>query len=76
MTNPAKNPLAAALGEIVHLFVEDGSLALFAAIWIAIVAGAVKILDVDPLWGAIALAVGIAAILAESLARQLRSQRR
>lgn len=71
-----KNPVATALSEIAHLFVEDGSLALFAAIWIVIVAGAVKLLDIDPLWGAIALAVGIAAVLAESLARHVRSARR
>jgi hypothetical protein len=71
-----KTPIAAALSEIGHLFVEDGSLALFAAIWILLVAGAVKILDFDPLWGSVVLAIGIAAVLAESLSRQLRSKRR
>lgn len=71
-----KNPVGTAFSEIAHLFVEDGSLALFAAIWIVVVAGAVKLLDIDPLWGAVALAVGIAAVLAESLARYVRSQRR
>lgn len=70
-----RNPLAAAFGEIGHLFVDDGSLALFAAIWICLIAGAVKILDFDPLWGSIVLAIGIAAVLAESLSRQLRSKR-
>ena len=66
------NWLKAALTEIVQLFVDDGSLASFATVLILIVAGAVKIMDVPPLWGGLALLVGLVAILVESLSRAAR----
>lgn len=66
------NSLKAALAEIGHLFVDDGSLASFAAVLILLVAGAVKIMDVPPLWGGLALLVGLVAILIESLTRAAR----
>ena len=64
------------LDEIVGLFVDDGSLAAFAAVLVLLVAGAVKILDVPPLWGGIALVVGLVAVLVESLKRAARSGRK
>jgi uncharacterized membrane protein YgdD (TMEM256/DUF423 family) len=67
------NLLRRALHEIAHLFVDDGSLALFAAVLIALVLGAVKILGVAPLWGGLALLVGLVAILVESLSRAAKA---
>jgi hypothetical protein len=64
------------LDEIVGLFVDDGSLAAFAAVLVLLVAGAVKILDVPPLWGGIALVVGLVAVLVESLMRAARTGRK
>jgi ABC-type multidrug transport system permease subunit len=63
----------AALDEILGLFVDDGSLASFAAVLILLVAGAVKILDLPPLWGGLMLIVGLVAILIESLMRATRT---
>ncbi|HTJ59006.1 MAG TPA: hypothetical protein VL418_15815 [Devosiaceae bacterium] len=68
-----KPKLRAALDEILGLFVDDGSLASFAAVLILLIAGAVKILDIPPLWGGLALLVGLVAILIESLARATRT---
>ena len=64
------------LDEIVGLFVDDGSLAAFAAVLVLLVAGAVKILEVPPLWGGIALVVGLVAVLVESLMRAARTGRK
>ena len=64
------------LDEIVGLFVDDGSLAAFAAVLVLLVAGAVKILDVPPLWGGLALVVGLVAVLVESLTRAARAGRK
>jgi hypothetical protein len=55
--------------EIRHLFVDDGSLAAFAIVLILLVAGAIRLLDMPPLWGGAVLIVGLAAILLESLQR-------
>jgi hypothetical protein len=55
--------------EIRHLFVDDGSLAAFAIVLILLVAGAVKLIGMPPLWGGAILVVGLAAILVESLQR-------
>ena len=59
----------AVLDEIAGLFVDDGSLAAFSVVLILIVAGAVKIMNVPPVWGGLALLVGCIAILVESLLR-------
>lgn len=64
------------LDEIAGLFVDDGSLALFAAVLIALVAGAVKILNVPPLAGGLVLLVGVIAILVESLGRAAGPRRK
>jgi ABC-type multidrug transport system permease subunit len=60
-------------GEIQHLFVDDGNLAAFVVVLIALVAGAVKLLQVPPLWGGAVLVVGLAGILLESLQRASRT---
>jgi hypothetical protein len=64
------------LNEIAGLFVDDGSLALFATVLIAIIAGAVKILNVPPLAGGLVLLAGIVAILVESLVRAAGPRRK
>jgi hypothetical protein len=67
--------LRTALGELRGLFVDDGSLALFAAVLIGLVAAAVLIIGVPALYGAIAIFGGLIGILAESLARASRPSR-
>jgi hypothetical protein len=64
------------LAELGGLFVDDGSLALFAAVLIAVIAGAVKLAGVPPLWGAVALLVGLLGILLESLTRASKPGRK
>jgi hypothetical protein len=71
-----KKPVALAAAELAHLFVDDGNLATFATVLIALIAGAVKLLDLPTLWGGIALVAGLAAILVESLARAARGARK
>jgi len=59
--------------EVRHLFVDDGSLAAFAVVLILLVAGAIELLGMPPLWGGAVLIVGLAAILVESLQRASKS---
>jgi len=68
--------LRKALDELVHLFVDDGSLAAFTVVLIVLVLGAVKVVDVPPLYGALTLLVGVLAILAESLSRAAKGARK
>ena len=65
-----------ALDELVHLFVDDGNLAAFSIVLILIVLGAVKLMNVPPLWGAIAVGLGVLAILTESLTRAAKGAKR
>ena len=67
--------LKAILSELVGLFVDDGALALLAALLIAIVAAAVKLLALPALGGAILLLVGCIAILADSVRRAAAKRR-
>ena len=53
--------------------VDDKSLASFTIVLIALIAGAVKILDFPPLWGGLLLIVGLVAILLESVLRATRT---
>jgi hypothetical protein len=68
--------LRSVLAEIAGLFVDDGSLASFAAVLILIIAGAVKLMNVPPLWGAIAILIGVVGILVESLTRAARTEKK
>ena len=68
--------LRKALDEVLHLFVDDGSLAAFALVLVVLVGGAVKVMDVPPLYGALALLVGAVAILVESLNRAAKGARK
>ena len=55
--------------QLRHLFVDDGSLAAFVLVLILLVAGAIELLGMPPLWGGGLLIAGLAAILVESLQR-------
>jgi membrane protein implicated in regulation of membrane protease activity len=63
------------LTELIHLFVDDGALAALAALLIALAAGAVKLLALPPLGGAMVVLVGSIAILADSVRRAARRQK-
>lgn len=58
--------------EILGLFVDDGSLALQLLGLIAVVALAVQVIGLGPLWGAGLLLLGCIAILSLSLRRMLQ----
>ena len=61
-----------AISEFLGLFIDDGSLALFVVILIAVVTAAVKTNIVSPLLGGGALLLGCGLLLAESLHRAAR----
>jgi len=69
------NAIRTALREFWGLFVDDGSLALFVVVLIALVTAAVKEAGLPPLWGGAALVVGCVALLVESLYRAARGKR-
>jgi hypothetical protein len=60
------------LAELVHLFVDDGAMALSVALLIAVIAVAVKLMMLQPLLGAILLFAGCITILADSLRRAVK----
>jgi hypothetical protein len=65
--------IRAAIGEVVGLFVDDGSLALLAVIWVALVGVGLRLLDVPPPeFAGLALFGGLAALLAASVWRAAR----
>jgi hypothetical protein len=61
-----------AISEFLGLFIDDGSLALFVVILIALVTAAAKTNIVSPLLGGGALLLGCVLLLAESLHRAAR----
>ncbi|HVJ33961.1 MAG TPA: hypothetical protein VND94_12660 [Terriglobia bacterium] len=67
--------LRAIISELISMFIDDGALALLAAVLIAAIAGAVKLLGLPPLYGAMLLLAGSILILADSLRRAARRQR-
>ena len=58
--------------EFFGMFVDDGSLALLALLLVAIIAAAVKLLELPPLLGGALLLVGCLAILLQSVRRAAR----
>ncbi|MEI6098187.1 MAG: hypothetical protein WCS20_07790 [Alphaproteobacteria bacterium] len=58
--------------ELLGMFVDDGALALQAAVLIAIVAVCVKGLGLNPLLGGIVLLLGCVVVLGLSLGRKTR----
>ncbi len=65
--------ITAALRELAGLFVDDGSLALLALIWLAACGLALRWLGLDPAWAGLPLFAGLALAL---LASALRAARR
>jgi hypothetical protein len=57
---------------IIGLFIDDGSLALWAVLLIAVASGAVLWLGLPALWGGVLLLAGCIAILAASVLRAVR----
>ncbi len=65
--------IRAAIAELVGLFVDDGSLALLAVIWLALVGLGLRLLDLPPPeWAGLALFAGLAVLLAASVLRGVR----
>jgi hypothetical protein len=58
-----------AITELIGMFIDDGSLAVFSLILIVVVAGAVKLLALPPLIGGLLLLLGCLAILIHSVRR-------
>lgn len=63
--------LRAVLREVVGLFVDDGTLALGAVVWLGLCA----LLFRNTAWGGIALFLGLAALLGENTLRTARRRR-
>ncbi|MDB5528422.1 MAG: hypothetical protein JWR51_1525 [Devosia sp.] len=64
--------LRIAAEELIGMFIDDGSLALWSVVLIAIVTAAVLWLGFPGLWGGIALALGCIVILTASVLRAAR----
>jgi hypothetical protein len=64
--------ISASLRELVALFVDDGSLAVSALIWLALCGLALPPLGVSDAWLGLALFAGLAIILAENALRAAR----
>lgn len=58
--------------ETFGMFVDDGALALQVVVLIGVLAGAVKLAGLPPLWAAPLLIMGLLGILALSLRRKVR----
>lgn len=69
------NALKLVFTELVGMFVDDGSLALFATLLIAGIAALVKLAGLAPEWGAVLLLLGCLALLTESTQRAARRQK-
>ena len=65
--------ITVALRELAGLFVDDGSLALLALLWLAACGLALRWLGLDPAWAGLPLFAGLALAL---LASALRAARR
>jgi hypothetical protein len=65
--------MKSALGELVSLFVEDGSLALAILAWLAIMGGLVARFEVLSVWQGAILFAGLALILLENTLRRART---
>jgi hypothetical protein len=63
------------LRELVGLFVDDGSLAVTALIWLAVCGLVLPFFGVDGAWRGAALFAGLAVILAENAVRAARRNR-
>lgn len=66
------NALRTALTELWGLFVEDGRYALAIVVWLLLAWQALPLLQLGRGWNACILAVGLLAILVESVLRRAR----
>ena len=64
--------LTAALRELAGLFVDDGSLALLALVWLAACGLALRWQGLDPAWAGLPLFAGLALALLTSALRAAR----
>jgi hypothetical protein len=64
--------LRIAAEELIGMFIDDGSLALWSVVLIAIVSAAILWLGFPALWGGVLLVVGCVAILTASVMRATR----
>jgi len=60
--------------ELIGLFVDDGLFAATILIWVVLIGLLAPAIGVPALWRGVLLFAGLAAILAESVARRSRSQ--
>jgi hypothetical protein len=67
--------IVASLREVIGLFVDDGSLAVIALIWLALCGLVLPTLGVAGAWLGVALFAGLAIILAENALRAARRKR-
>jgi Na+-driven multidrug efflux pump len=67
--------ISASLRELVALFVDDGSLAVIALIWLAVCGLVLPPLGIAGAWLGLALFAGLAIILAENALRAARRKR-
>lgn len=66
--------IGASVRELVGLFIDDGSLALLAVLWLAVCGLVLPHLGLSDGWRAAALFAGLAAILAENALRAARGR--
>jgi hypothetical protein len=67
--------ISASLRELIGLFVDDGSLAVTALIWLTVCGLVLPPLGVAGAWLGLALFAGLAVILAENALRAARRKR-
>lgn len=58
--------------EFIGMFIDDGALAIWSLVLIAVVSILVKGVGVPPLWGALGLFAGCLLVLGESVLRAIR----
>jgi hypothetical protein len=63
------NLIVAAFKQLIGLFVEDGTLALFLIIWVGIAALALPRVPINSSWDGVILFAGCVAILIENVVR-------
>lgn len=67
--------IVASLRELISLFVDDGSLAVTALVWLAVCGLVLPQLGVSGVWLGVALFGGLAIILGENALRAARRKR-
>lgn len=68
------NLIRATVSELLSLFIDDGNLAVFSIVLIAVVAGLVELIHLPALIGGALLLLGCVGILLESVMRAARKR--